>query len=367
MNPENQGYPYVSFIITAYNEEKRISQKLENALEQNYPKEKIEIIVASDCSDDRTDEIVKSYQEKGVVLERAPDRKGKENAQKDAIENAKGDILVFSDVATMLKSDGISNIVKNFEDPSIGCVSSEDRVIDKDGKISGEGFYVKYEMMLRRLESRVNSLVGLSGSFFAARRIICNNWAIDLPSDFNILLNSKRLGLKGVSDPKSIGYYNNIADERKEFDRKARTVLRGISVFMESIYLLNPLKHGIFSLQFFSHKLCRWLVPLFLISAIVANTALLFHSLLMTIVFFMQLLFYCMAVYYYSQIRNSKIKNIEKNSSHSIQNANSKIQNILMFVSRLPYFFVTVNYSILVAWLKYFKGEKAILWEPSKR
>ena len=202
---------FVSFIITAYNEEKRIEEKIKNSLTQNYPREKIEIIVASDCSNDKTDEIVKNYEGKGVKLVRAPERKGKENAQKNAVEFSKGDILVFSDVATILKPDGISNIVDNFKDPTIGCVSSEDKFIDKDGNISGEGAYVKYEMFLRKLESEANTLVGLSGSFFAARREVCKKWAIDLQSDFNTLLNSIKMGLKGISDPKSIGYYKNIS------------------------------------------------------------------------------------------------------------------------------------------------------------
>ena len=108
--------PSVSFIITAYNEEKRIREKIENTLAQGYPKDRLEIIVASDCSNDRTDEIVKSYISNGVKLVRSPERKGKEAAQKLAVENAGGEILIFSDVATILKPDGISNIVKNFTD-----------------------------------------------------------------------------------------------------------------------------------------------------------------------------------------------------------------------------------------------------------
>lgn len=151
--------PNVSLIITAYNEEKRIEAKLKNALEQIYPKDKLEIIVASDCSSDDTDQIVLSYQSSGVRLVRAPERKGKENAQKHAVEKASGEILVFSDVATVLDPDGVKSIVKNFYDPTVGCVSSVDRFIDSDGKVSGEGAYVKYEMFLRGLESRVNSVV----------------------------------------------------------------------------------------------------------------------------------------------------------------------------------------------------------------
>lgn len=187
--------PNVSFIITAYNEEKRIEAKLKNTLEQIYPKEKLEIIVASDCSSDKTDQIVLSHQMSGVRLVRAPERKGKENAQRYAVERASGEILIFSDVATILEPDGVRNIVENFNDETVGCVSSVDRFIDSDGKISGEGAYVKYEMLLRSLESRFNSVVGLSGSFFAARREVCREWAVDLQSDFNTLINSIKIGL----------------------------------------------------------------------------------------------------------------------------------------------------------------------------
>jgi cellulose synthase/poly-beta-1,6-N-acetylglucosamine synthase-like glycosyltransferase len=350
----NNETPFVSFIITAYNEEKRIEEKIKNSLTQNYPRGKIEIIVASDCSNDKTDEIVRNYAGKGVKLARAPERKGKENAQKNAVELSKGDILVFSDVATILKPDGISNIVDNFKDPTIGCVSSEDKFIDKDGNISGEGAYVKYEMFLRKLESEVNTLVGLSGSFFAARREVCKNWAIDLQSDFNTLLNSIKIGLKGISDPRSIGYYKNIADEKKEFNRKVRTVLRGISVLMRNLFLLNPFKYRLFSWQLFSHKLCRWFVPFFLTSAFLSNAAIMFKSIPLFLIFILQIIFYFLGFYYYW---NLSALNSPKPKSH----------NMLKAIAGLFYFFITVNMSIMVAWLKYLKGERATFWEPSKR
>jgi len=198
--------PSVSCIITAYNEEKRIREKIENTLRQDFPRKSLEIIVASDCSTDKTDEFVEAYQSQGVTLVRAPERKGKENAQKYAVEISSGDVLIFSDTATMLPPNAITNIVKNFHDPTVGCVSSVDKFIDRDGIISGEGAYVRYEMLLRSLETKVNTLVSLSGSFFAARREVCQNWAVDLQSDFTTLLNAVKMGLRGVSDPDSIGY-----------------------------------------------------------------------------------------------------------------------------------------------------------------
>lgn len=336
-------YPKVSLVITAYNEEKRIAEKIENTLNQDYPMEKLEIIVASDSSSDRTDEIIRSYQSKGVRLVRAAERKGKENAQKLAVDAASGDILVFSDSATILMADGISSIVKNFNDPSVGCVSSVDKFIDADGNISGEGAYVKYEMLLRRLETRANTLVGLSGSFFAARKEVCKDWATDLQSDFNTLLNSIKFGLRGVSDSDSIGYYKNIADEKKEFDRKVRTVLRGITVFMRSLPLLNPFKHGLFSWQLFSHKLCRWLVPFAMLNALASNFLLAFTAPFYSLTFVSQIGFYGIALAGIYSVSCSK------------------------GILKLPFFFVSVNYAIINAWYKYLTGERMVSWTPSQR
>jgi len=355
--------PSVSFIVTAYNEEVRIKQKIKNSLSQDYPKDKLEIIIASDCSSDKTDGIVKSFKNKGIKLIRAPERKGKENAQKHAVDEAGGEILVFSDAATILKPDAISNIVNNFKDPAIGCVSSEDKFIEKNGNTSGEGAYIKYEMFIRKLESQVNTLVGLSGSFFAARREVCKDWAIDLQSDFNTLLNSIKLGLKGISDPNSIGYYQNIADEKKEFNRKTRTVLRGISVLMRNLSLLDPIKYGLFSWQLFSHKLCRWLVPFLLISALISNSIIMFYSVHLFLIFILQISFYSLAIYYYLQPSDFLAFKPTSNSRYQLRAINYQLK----VFSKLCYFFITVNTSIFIAWLKYVKGDRATFWEPSKR
>lgn len=335
----------VSFVITAYNEEKRIAEKLDNTLKLTYPKEKMEILVASDCSSDRTDAIVESYAARGVRLVRAPQRKGKEAAQKLAVQQAAGEILVFSDVATILPEEAVRNIVKNFHDESVGCVSSVDRFVDQDGRPSGEGAYVKYEMFLRSLESRVNSLVGLSGSFFAARGTVCKQaWSDDLQSDFNTVLNSMRMGLRGVADPDSIGYYKNIADERKEFDRKVRTVLRGISVFMKSLSLVNPFAHATFAWQLVSHKLCRWLVPFEMLMAFVTNACLASTGALYQGLWGLQVLFYVVA------LCGILFRPLQQWS-----------------IIRLPAFFLLVNASILKAWMRYWSGERLVVWEPSKR
>jgi len=335
--------PAATFIIAAYNEETRIRKKLENTLSLDYPSEKFQIIVASDGSTDRTDAIVKEFSTRGIFLHSIKERKGKENAQKEAVKIATGQVLIFSDVATYLKPEAIKEIVANFADPSIGCVSSEDKMIEEEGGGGGEGLYVKYEMWLRRLESSVNSVVGLSGSFFAARKEVFRDFAVDMDSDFRTLLNSMKIGLRGVVDPAAIGYYSSVKNSSQEFHRKVRTVLRGLTVFFGNLDFLNPFRFGLFAYQYFCHKLMKWLVPFFMIGALLANCILAASENVFVYLLALQGCFYLL----------------------SAAGINKKLST--RFIFRTPAFFVIVNFSILVAWIKFIKGERLIVWQPSAR
>ena len=337
--------PRITLIITAYNEEKRIGRKIENTLALRYPKEKFQVLIASDGSTDRTNDIARGFGAEGIELLLLPERKGKENAQKEAVRAANGDILVFTDVATMLEPCGIERIVSDFADPSVGCVSSEDRLIGEDGKPSGEGFYVRYEMWLRRLESAVNSLIGLSGSFFAARKAVCADFSGDMQSDFRTLLSCASMGLRGVSDPEVLGFYRDISDRSREFDRKVRTVLRGLTVFFQHVEFLNVFRYGLFSYQYFCHKLLRWLVPLFLGIAFLANLLLVTNSPLYFGLFLLQLSFYGVAVWGWKRAGDAACRNMVK----------------------IPAYFVTVNASIAVAWWRYLRRQRIVMWTPSER
>ena len=331
--------PRVSFVIAAHNEEQRIAEKIDNTLRQQYPPDLIEIIVASDCSTDRTDDIVRSYGRR-VWLVRSRERLGKEAAQQLAVRSAVGEILVFSDVATALPADAVSNIVMNFADPSVGCVSSVDCLVDANGVPSGEGAYVRYEMWLRGLETRVNTLIGLSGSFFAARRSVCRRWAADRQSDFSTLLNAVQIGLRGVQDVDSKGHYRNIADDRREFQRKVRTVVRGLSVLERNAAMLNPVRYGLFAWQLASHKMCRWLVPFGMIGAAAANVWLLPESAFYAATFAGQCVFYAAA-------------------AGGIRTGASSL--------KIPAFLVVANVGVLVAWWRFARGERIASWTPSER
>jgi len=331
--------PRVSFIITVHNEEARIRDKIENTLGQDYPAEALEIIVASDCSTDRTDDIARRYEGRARLV-RAPERGGKEAAQKLALQSASGEILIFSDASTALAPDGVTTMVANFADPTVGCVSSIDRFVDGDGRVSGEGAYVRYEMFLRALETRVNSVVGLSGSFFAARREVCQRWAADRQSDFSTLLNAVEMGLRGVLDERSAGYYRNIADDRRELERKIRTVVRGISVLVTNARMMNPLRHGLFAWQLASHKLCRWLVPHAMVAAALSNLLLVSHSPLYAVTMLLQCGFYAAAV---AGLRTGAAR------------------------LRIPAYLVLANAGVLMAWLRFVAGERIAVWNPSDR
>jgi glycosyltransferase involved in cell wall biosynthesis len=330
--------PTVTFIITAYNEELRLPGKIDNTLAQDYPASRFEVIVASDCSTDRTDDIAREYS--GVRLVRAGERRGKEAAQQLALEAASGEIIVFSDVATTLAPAAVSSIVANFADPTVGCVSSVDRFVDAQGRVSGEGAYVRYEMWLRALETRVHSLVGLSGSFFAARREVCRRWSADRQSDFSTALNAVDLGLRAVLDPETAGYYCDITDDRRERGRKTRTVVRGLAVLARNLRMLNPFRYGLFAWQLASHKLCRWLVPMAMIGAAVANIALLSHSWVYVATFGVQVAFYAAAAI----------------------GAWTGAPAL-----RIPSFLVLSHAAILIAWCRFARGERMTCWTPSRR
>jgi len=331
--------PRATMIITAHNEERWLTEKIENTLAQDYPPALLEIIVASDCSTDRTDDIARGYEPR-VRLVRGSERRGKEAAQQLAVAAASGEILIFSDVATALRPDAVSSIVANFADASVGCVSSVDRFVDADGRVSGEGLYVRYEMWLRTLETRVNSLVGLSGSFFAARREVCQQWAADRQSDFTTLLNAVERGWRGVLDTDTAGYYCDIANTRRESQRKTRTVVRGMAVLARNVRMLNPFRYGLFAWQLASHKLCRWLVPLAMLAAVAGNAGLASESAFYRTVLAAQLTFYAAAL------------------------VGAATDTAAL---RIPAYLVTSNAAILVAWLRFASGERMTAWTPSDR
>jgi len=341
---ENAELPVLSLIITVHNEAGRIREKLENTLQIDYPSDKFEIIIASDFSTDETDDIVESYSDKGVNLVRADERKGKEYAQLCAIRASRGEILVFSDVATQIPVDALRLLAARFGDPEIGALSSEDRFVSNDGSIVGEGAYVKYEMWLRRLESDRAGLVGLSGSFFAARREVCENWDIYAPSDFNTALNSAKHGLVAVTCPEVVGIYQDVKDSSLEYRRKMRTVIRGITAIARHPEVLNPFSMGLFAFQVWSHKIMRWGVPWFMAVFLILTLLLQGQGWIYTAALYTQVVFYGLAVAGWLSAT------LRKNT-----------------LVKIIFFFVQTNLALAQAMMSFISGKRMTVWTPSKR
>ena len=341
---DSSALPALCLIIAAHNEEDRIREKLDNTLEIDYPRELLDIIVASDCSVDATDEITGSYAERGIRLVRADERKGKEYAQLCAIRASKSEILVFSDVATRIPGDALRILASRFEDEQVGALSSEDRFVSTDGRVAGEGAYVKYEMWLRRLESGRAGLVGLSGSFFAARREVCEDWDIYSPSDFNTALNCAKQGMVAVTCPEVVGIYMDVKDPGLEYRRKIRTVIRGVTAIVRHPEVLNPFRMGMFAFQVWSHKIMRWGVPWFMLLFAITTLMLPGQGIIYTVALAAQVLFYALALLGWLSV--------------------AMRENTLV---RLIFFFVQTNLALAQATAAFLLGKRMTVWAPSKR
>jgi len=334
--------PRVSIIVAARNEADKIRQKIEHTLALAYPRDRLEVLVASDDSDDDTDRIVEQYAEQGVRLVRSPERRGKEYVQSLAIRVAKGEVLVFTDAATVLAPDTLEHLVRNFADPAIGAVSTEDMVVDASGQPTAEGLYVQYEMWVRRLEGRFHSIVGLSGSCFAIRRELCSHWPSTLASDFLSALHAARAGYRAIADPSVRGRFVTVSSPRAEMRRKIRTFLRGITVLVANLDLLNPFRYGRFAFQLASHKLLRFVAPFLLLGALAAS--------LLSGDAVLRMLFWLQAGFYLVGCASGLVRPLQRSP-----------------VARVAHYFTMAQIAMLTAWIKYAMGQQQVIWEPSKR
>lgn len=334
--------PRVTIVVACRNEQRRLRHKLENALAIQYPDR--EIIVASDASDDGSDEIVREFADRGVRLVRSPERRGKEHAQGLAIAAATGEIVVFTDTGTDTPPDSIRILVDSFRDPTIGAVSSEDRFISSDGRAVGEGAYIKYEMWLRKLESERRGLVGLSGSFFAVRRSLVSDWDASIPSDFACALLAARARMPAITNPEVRGIYKDVADPGAEYGRKVRTAIRGMTAVLRNVGVLNPFRYGAFAFQVWSHKVMRWLVPWFLLGALVSSWVLSSRHAGFRAVFWLQVAGYAVVLlaHWLPVLRR-------------------------FGPLRIAYYFIQVNVALASAALQFAAGKRVVVWKPSTR
>ncbi len=340
--------PPVTLLITAYNERDNILAKLENTVALDYPHDRLQIIVASDCSDDGTDEIVRSFADPRVELVSMPTRRGKEATQNAVLPRVQGEIVIFSDARIQLNRDALRAMMADFADPSIGCVSSVDRALcrsSNDGARpgdAGEGIYLRYEMWLRDLESTTGTLIGASGSLFALRRSLVGICDERMTSDFMGPLRAIAAGFRTVTEPGAIGSYHALQDSTAEFHRKVRTVINGMMVLARMRGLLLPWRRPGAALRLWGHKVLRWTVPFFLATLLLASVALAPTSRFYAAALAGQLAFGTLALAGLIFPRLAALQPI-----------------------RIPLFFASVNLSILWAWLECIRGRRPVSWQPT--
>jgi cellulose synthase/poly-beta-1,6-N-acetylglucosamine synthase-like glycosyltransferase len=256
--------PLVSFIVAAYNEEKNISAKVQNLQLIEYDQGKIEFVIGSDASTDNTDKILSraSAMDDRLKYFRLQNRSGKIAVLQKAVESASGSILVFTDCSVRTEYDIMPKILSCFENPEVGMVSSRDVWIDgTDSSAEPQKQYINYEMRIRRMESRLNSLISASGSFFAMRKELFRFPSSHVADDFALPLTVYRQGYRVIHRDDLIGYVPMVKSSRIEISRRTRIIRDGILTVAANFTLLNPFRYPIFSWQLWSHKAFKWLFP----------------------------------------------------------------------------------------------------------
>jgi len=333
----------ITAIITAYNEEKHIRQKIRNVLALDYQWELLDIIVASDASSDATDSIVLECDAPNVKLLRVEGRLGKTACQNAAAAIASGDILVFMDATTMTDGNALQAIARNFHDPSVGCVAGRlvyrARGTDATGK--GGTSYWGYETMLRMAESALGSLIGVSGQLYAVRRSAYRPIATDLISDFVIAMTIREQGLRTVLEPEAICYEDTLDRADQELSMRIRVGLRSLYALATKRHLLNPFRFGAFAWQLGSHKLLRYLSPVFWAVALVANAALALQG-QYTVLLAAQVSILALGLLGFLPL--------------------GRFGNFRLLAQ--PYYFLLTNVASAVSLFRFLRGERIVTWTP---
>ncbi len=344
---DEQLQPVVTFIISAFNEEQVIARKLDNTLQIDYPREKLEILVVSDASTDQTDEIVRSYADKGVRLLRMPERHGKTYGLNHAVQQARGEILIFSDANAMYHPHAVRELVKYFADPEVGYVVGKAEYYENLDKLAGkqENLYWRYELMLKEFESRVHSVVGGDGAIYAIRRELYEPLSADDINDFVNPLQIIAKGYRGVFAPEAVCYEDAAGDFDKEFYRKKRIVNRSWRGFWKVRQVMNPRRTGIFAWEILSHKVLRWYWWAFALLLLVSNMFLLQEGWFYRIVFLLQIVFYGMALVGWWNVRQKK-----------------ELPSWFL----IPFYFIEVHVASLIGLLESFSGKKYQTWNTAR-
>lgn len=342
--------PTVSILIAAYNEESLIEQKIENTLALDYPKEKLQVIIVTDGSTDQTAAKVSKFAE--VFLLHSGDRAGKMAAIKRAMPYVKGEVILFTDANTFLNKAAVKELVKHYQNEKVGAVAGEKRIhVEEaaDASSAGEGFYWKYESLLKRWDYELYSNVGAAGELFSIRTELYEPVESDTIIDDHMI--AMRIAEKGfviAYEPGAYAMETASENAKEELKRKIRIAAGGIQSILRLKKAANPFYFPVLTFQYLSHRVLRWTItPILMIMVLILNGMIVFqtNSVLYLVLFLGQVLFYLLSVAgFYFESRNIRVK--------------------ALFI---PFYFCMMNYAVLAGILRYFRNDQSAAWEKSRR
>lgn len=337
--------PSVTIVIAAYNEESCLEATLSNKLAFDYPADRLEVIVVSDGSTDRTEDIARSFAPRVRLLIQDP-RQGKTAGLNKAVAAAAGEIVMFSDANSLHDPAALRRLVRNFADGTVGYVTGKMVYVDETGSLIGSGCdaYMRYENVLRSLETAVGSVVGVDGGVDAARRSLYEPMSPDMLPDFVLPLKVVEKGFRVVYEESALLRENALSDAGDETRMRVRVTLRSFHALWAMRRLFNPLVGGLFSFQLLVHKLMRYLVGYLQVLLFAAAAALWARGPLYRAAVAAQGIFYGLALLGHLLTRLGKSINVAK----------------------YPYYFCLLNACAVAASWRFLRGEKKVLWQPRK-
>jgi len=335
--------PSVTILVPAYNEAACIAGTIENKLAQDYPAERLEIIVVSDASDDGTDDIVTGYADRGVKLLRRAARQGKAAALNEALRHASGEIVVFSDANSTFAVDAVRRMVENFADPRVGYVTGNLQYLHgEEASGRGSGAYMRYENWLRRIETRVDSVIGVNGGVDAMRRHLYVDVPADQITDLVLPLRVIAAGFRVVFDERVRSSERANEELGSEFRMRVRVALRALRGLVYMRDALNVLHAPLSAFCIYSHKILRYLNFLFLTGALVINGVLAVGNAAYLPLLLLQVAFYALA----------------------ILGLTRHLPGVLRRLTALPTYFLVSSVALGIAAVRFARGDVLATWRP---
>ncbi len=338
--------PAVSFVVSAYNEEKVIEEKIANLRAMQYDRSKLEIIIASDGSSDRTEEIIRAHTGTGIKLISYSDRAGKVNVLNRVIPQATGEIIVLSDANTMYEPDALINLVKGFSDDKVGCVCGRLVLLTPDS-VKGaelESVYWRYESYLKLMEGRMGSLLGANGGIYAFRKSLFTPVPSNtIVEDFIVPMRILQRGYKVIFETNAVASECTSLSMADEQVRRVRISAGSYQALFMTLPMLNIFR-GFSSFAYWSHKVLRWAAPFLMVTLALSNTLLISES-PYRLIFLSQCAFYMVSFAGYVSVKNgSKVK-----------------------LPAAVYYFVSMNYCLLAGFFRYLRGTQKVTWARVER